>query len=109
MISIGDTDFDTIEPAEQLLIRRLTFEHKNSDSLFYFQDLEVQMFSNLEEIHVICIEGVLAWHDALKYIPWPCPKENLRFIDKETVQIALGKDLERMADECGHYSFGYGF
>jgi hypothetical protein len=107
MISIGDTDFDTIEPDEQLLIRRLTFEHENSDTLFYFQDVEI--FSNLEEIHVICLEGVLAWHDAWKYIPWPCPKENLRFIDKESGQIAVGEDLVRMVDECGHYSFGYGF
>ncbi|KAF7168387.1 hypothetical protein CNMCM5623_001470 [Aspergillus felis] len=30
MISIGDTYFHTIEPAEQLLIRRLTFESENS-------------------------------------------------------------------------------
>ncbi|KAF7167904.1 hypothetical protein CNMCM6106_003274 [Aspergillus hiratsukae] len=98
-ISIGDTYFDTIEPAEQRLIRRLTFERENDESFFHFQSHELEMFSNLEEIHVICEDGLLAWHDAWEYVPWPCPKENLRFIDKEMGQMAVGEDLDRMADE----------
>jgi hypothetical protein len=99
MISIGDTYFDTIEPAEQLLIRRLTIQRENTDSFFRSESLELQMYSNLEEMHVICEDGLLAWQDAWEYVYWPCPKENLRFIDKETGQIAVGEDLDRMADE----------
>jgi hypothetical protein len=53
----------------------------------------------VEEIHVICEDGLMAWHDAWEYVYWPCPKENLRFIDKETGQIALGEDLDSMVDE----------
>ncbi|GFF93572.1 hypothetical protein IFM53868_07234 [Aspergillus udagawae] len=99
MISIGDTYFDTIEPAEQQLIRRLTIQRENTDSFFRSESLELQMYSNLKEMHVICEDGLLAWQDAWEYVYWPCPKENLRFIDKETGQIAVGEDLDRMADE----------
>ncbi|KAF4172388.1 hypothetical protein CNMCM8927_001412 [Aspergillus lentulus] len=99
MISIGDTYFDTIEPAERQLIRRLTIQRENTDSFFRSESLELQMYSNLEEMHVICEDGLLAWQDAWEYVYWPCPKENLRFIDKETGQIAVGEDLDRMADE----------
>ncbi|PKX93384.1 2EXR domain-containing protein [Aspergillus novofumigatus IBT 16806] len=99
MISIGDTYFDTIESAEQQLIRRLTIQRENTDSFFYSESRELQMYSNLEEMHVICEDGLLAWQDAWEYVYWPCPKENLRFIDKETGQIAVGEDLDRMSDE----------
>jgi hypothetical protein len=99
MISIGHTWFDTFEPAEQLLFRRLTFERENGESFFHFQSHELAKFSNLEEIHVICEDGVMAWHDCWEYVYWPCPKENLKFIDKETGQIAVGQDLDRMVDE----------
>jgi hypothetical protein len=95
MISIGDTDFDIMEPAEQLLIRRLTIQRKNT--FFIFESYE--LFSNLEEMHVICEDGLMAWQDAWENLPWPCPKKNLRFIDKETGQIAVGEDLDRMMDE----------
>jgi hypothetical protein len=92
MISIGaDTWFDTFEPAERLLFRRLTFERENGESFFHFQSHKLREFSNLEEIHVICVDGLMAWQDAWEYVYWPCPKENLRFIDKETGQIAVAK------------------
>jgi hypothetical protein len=100
MISIGaHTWFDTFEPAERLLFRRLTFERENDESFFHFQSHKLREFSNLEEIHVICVDGLMAWQDAWECCPWPCPKENLRFIDKETGQIAVGEDLDRMVDE----------
>jgi hypothetical protein len=98
MISIGDTKFDKIEPAEQRLIRRLRFALENDQSFFHYQSHELGRFSNLEEIHVICEDGLLAWHEAWKYVHWPC-KENLRFIDKTTGQMAVCEDLRRKMDE----------
>jgi hypothetical protein len=89
MISIGDTYFDTIEPAEQQLIRRLTIQRENTDSFFRSESLELQMYSNLEEMHVICEDGLLACQDAWEYVYWPCPKENLRFIDKRRGRLRL--------------------
>ncbi|KAF4211477.1 hypothetical protein CNMCM8980_002015 [Aspergillus fumigatiaffinis] len=95
MISIGDAYFDAIEPAEQLLIRRLTIQRKNT-AFFFFESQELETFSNLEEMHIICEDGLMAWQDAWENIPWPCPKGILRFVDKETGQIAVGEDLDRM-------------
>ncbi|EAW25197.1 2EXR domain-containing protein [Aspergillus fischeri NRRL 181] len=89
MISIGDTYFDTIEPAERQLIRRLTIQRENTDSFFHSESQELHLYFNLEEMHVICEDGLLAWQDAWEYVYWPCPKENIRFIDKETGQIAM--------------------
>jgi hypothetical protein len=100
MISIGHSWFDTNDLAERLLIRRLTFERENDESFFHFRSHELQkLYPNVEEVHVICKDGLMAWQDAWECCPWPCPKENLRFIDKETGQIAVGEDLDRMADE----------
>ncbi|GIJ85162.1 hypothetical protein Asppvi_004018 [Aspergillus pseudoviridinutans] len=101
MISIGDTDFDTMDPAEQLLIRRLTIQRKNEFFLFE----SYHLFSNLAEMHIICEDGLMAWQEAWEAVPWPCPKKNLRFIDKETGQIAVGEDLDSMVAEWKeHYT-----
>ncbi|GIJ92114.1 hypothetical protein Asppvi_011089 [Aspergillus pseudoviridinutans] len=98
MISIGDTGFDINEPAEQLLIRRLTFERENLDCTFYPRSLELEKFSNLEEIHVIYNEGMMAFQDAYEYIPWPCPKQNLKIFGKKVGLIAVGEDMDEMAE-----------
>ncbi|GFF87074.1 hypothetical protein IFM47457_07378 [Aspergillus lentulus] len=99
MISIGHTWFDTFEAAEKLLFRRLTFARENDESFFRVHTYELREFSNLEEIHIICEDGLMMWQDAWEFLPWPCPKKNLRFIDKQTGQIAVGEDLDRMVDE----------
>ncbi|GFF32224.1 hypothetical protein IFM58399_03143 [Aspergillus lentulus] len=95
MISIGNACFDAIEPAEQLLIRRLTIQRQNT-AFFFFESQELETFSNLEEMHIICEDGLVAWRDAWEHISWPCPKTILRFVDEATGQIAVGEDLDRM-------------
>ncbi|KAL5364729.1 hypothetical protein BJX96DRAFT_138348 [Aspergillus floccosus] len=100
MISIGQTYFDTIELAERLQIRRLMFERENDEAFFHSESYKLRSwYPNVEEIHVICEDGLMAWQDAWECVPWPCPKPNLRFIDKETGQVAVGEDLDRMVDE----------
>ncbi|KAL3470357.1 hypothetical protein BJX99DRAFT_251271 [Aspergillus californicus] len=96
MISIGDTYFDDIESSTQVLIRRLRFERRNDESFFHVDSQELRNFSNAEQIHVICKDGPLAWQKAWECLDWPCPKQNLRFIDKETGQMATGDDLDRL-------------
>ncbi|KAF7180980.1 hypothetical protein CNMCM7691_000109 [Aspergillus felis] len=104
MISIGDTYFHTIEPAEQLLIRRLTFESENSvrwdgrSGSFSFRCRGIEKFSNLEEVHITYKDFMEAWPDACENIPWPCPKENLRFFSQGGL-FAVGEDLKEMADD----------
>jgi hypothetical protein len=53
MISIGEAYFDAIDLAEQLLIRRLTIQRKNT-AFFFFESQELETVSNLEEVHIIC-------------------------------------------------------
>lgn len=96
MISIGPTTFfEWLEP-EQLLIRRLTFAGKSDTSFFHFQSRKLAVFSDMEEIHVICERGLEDWQDSWDHVYWPCPRENLRFIDKDTGQIAVGEELDAM-------------
>ena len=98
MISIGETDYWIIN-SERLLIRRLRFEDKNNEGFFHFHSKELRDFCNFREIHVICKDGLLAWQDAWEYLYWPCPRENMRFIDKESGQMVDGYALDKMMDE----------
>lgn len=97
MISIGDTDLEIID--DPPLIRRLRFERQNTEGWFHFESNELRKFPNLTEIHVICVEGVMGWQDAWEYIYWSCPRENIRFIDKESGETVDGYMLDKMMDE----------
>ncbi|KAI1501420.1 hypothetical protein F5X99DRAFT_198857 [Biscogniauxia marginata] len=64
MVSIGKTSFRAFAPVA-LSIRRLRFERKNSDeSFYYFEVRELLDWVNTEEIHVVCEDGMEAWHGA---------------------------------------------
>ncbi|KAK2797391.1 hypothetical protein FQN50_009192 [Emmonsiellopsis sp. PD_5] len=97
MVSIGNTMFNELQP-EKDLIRRMTFSGESNDFFFYTHSKDLADFTCMEEIHVICENGLADWQDSWEYVYWPCPRENLRFIDKETGQIAVGEDLDRMWD-----------
>ncbi|KAF7556899.1 hypothetical protein G7046_g6169 [Stylonectria norvegica] len=101
MISIGNSDYCIIKP-EQLLIRRLRFEDESTDGhagFFHFHSKELRDFCNLTEIHVICQDGLLDWQDAWECVYWPCPDENVRFIDKKSGQMVDGYALDKMLEE----------
>ncbi|KAM5445398.1 hypothetical protein MaudCBS49596_007541 [Microsporum audouinii] len=95
MISIGDTVIDLFKP-EQQLIRRLTIEEEYSDYFFYSKSRDLYDFCNVEEIHVICRGGLQDWKVDWENIYWPCPKTNLKLIDKETGQGFTGEELDSM-------------
>ena len=98
-ISIGvDTRIEHLEP-ERNLIRRFILERENNESFFHFESEALRMFSNMVEIHVICKDGLLAWQEAWESVYFPCPAENLRFIDKQTGQVADGWELEKMQED----------
>ncbi|KAK2780796.1 hypothetical protein FQN52_002057 [Onygenales sp. PD_12] len=97
MVSIGNTLFNHLQP-EKGLIRRMTFSGESDESFFHFHSKDLADFTCMEEIHVICENGLADWQDSWEYVYWPCPRENLRFIDKETGQITVGEDLDRMWD-----------
>ncbi|KND87881.1 hypothetical protein TOPH_07527 [Tolypocladium ophioglossoides CBS 100239] len=60
---------------------------------------DLEKFFNLEEIHVICEDGLWAWQEAWECVGWPCGGENVRFIDKETGQVAEGYELDKMVND----------
>lgn len=94
MISIGRADFKIIR-AERINIRRLKFEGGDSRDFFHIQSKGLQEFSLLEDLDIVCQPGdTLSWQPAWKYLQWPCPKKNIRFIDPESGQVVDGYELD---------------
>ncbi|KAI0596469.1 hypothetical protein F4775DRAFT_564738 [Biscogniauxia sp. FL1348] len=99
MVSIGKTSFRAFAPVA-LSIRRLRFERENSDESFYhFEVRELWGWANTEEIHVVCRDGMEAWHGASYEHSWPCPLENLWFLDPDDGWRMRSFEMEQMLDE----------
>ncbi|KAJ0426763.1 hypothetical protein BJY00DRAFT_270963 [Aspergillus carlsbadensis] len=100
MISIGHTWFLELQGPDALLIRRLRFERENDEWFFHFESKEMMdVLRYMEEIHVVCKDGVGAWYEAWECLGFPCPRDKLRFLDKDTGEAFTGEDLERMEAE----------
>jgi hypothetical protein len=83
IINIGTSslrDFDQVAPE----IRRLGIERELSEEYFYYTEIQdLRLFVNVQEIHVVCADGLLAWLGALEEHYWPCGIENVYLIDPE--------------------------
>ncbi|GAB1317043.1 2EXR domain-containing protein [Madurella fahalii] len=100
MISIGTSPFEAFKPVAHL-IRRLSFERNNGDEFsYYFEARELHSFVNVREIHVVCPEGIEAWHEARKEHYFPCRDENLFFIDLNDGRMMRSIELDEMCDRC---------
>lgn len=72
-----------------LRIQRLMLERDNTEEYWYHDEgHELIHFRNLEVIHVLSPHTLALWCDAWTERYWSCEKENLKFIDKETGQVA---------------------
>lgn len=99
MVSIGKTSFRAFAPVA-LSIQRLRFERENSDEFFYhFEVRELWDWVNTEEIHVVCEDGMEAWHGASLEHSWPCALENLWFFDPDDGRMMRSFEMEQMLDE----------
>ncbi|XDG05348.1 hypothetical protein ABKA04_004963 [Annulohypoxylon sp. FPYF3050] len=99
MVSIGKTTFGAFESVA-LSIKRLRFERENSDDWFYhFEVKQLQKWVNTEEIHVVCEDGMEAWHQASYEHWWPCAKENLWFFDPDDGRMMRSFEMEQMLDK----------
>ncbi|KAH7007286.1 hypothetical protein EDB80DRAFT_456810 [Ilyonectria destructans] len=98
MISLGDTDIRNIVD-ERLDIRRLRFERESDEWFFHWESKGLEGFANLIEIHVICLDTFFSWLDSWEHVEWQCPRENVRFIKKESGQMIDGYELDKMWDE----------
>ncbi|KAH6627472.1 hypothetical protein F5144DRAFT_575961 [Chaetomium tenue] len=82
------------------LIERLKFERENSSEYFYhFESKHIRNFANTKEIHVICADGIEAWHQASWEHYWPCGKENVFLIDKYDGRMMNSVELDEMVDQ----------
>jgi hypothetical protein len=101
-ISIGTTGFSCFKN-EGHLIRRLKFERENSASYNgeYFYRTEVHdlaLFMNVEEIYVVCVDGLIAWWGAVEEHWFPCGAENVFMIDPENGRMMAAIEMDEMFD-----------
>ncbi|KAL4928501.1 2EXR domain-containing protein [Aspergillus undulatus] len=100
MISIGETYLDDeIYSVERPLIRRLAFERDNDEFYYRWENFKLRMYPSVEAMDVICADGLHYWWSAWRALYWPCPRENIRFIDKQSGRVAKGEDLQRIEEE----------
>lgn len=84
---------------EAVHIRRLRFESSADEMFIRFGVNGLRQFSNLEELHVVCKTGLDKWTWYWEDVYWQCPRENVRFIDKESGKTIDIYKLEEMEAE----------
>jgi hypothetical protein len=95
LISIGTTMFDQYRPIAPS-IKRLKFEREHTDEFFFHSEgRDMMLFVNAEEVHVVCADGLWNWAgDSIWWYPWPCPIDNVTFIDIDDGRTARGLELD---------------
>ncbi|KAF2819905.1 hypothetical protein CC86DRAFT_459947 [Ophiobolus disseminans] len=85
LINIGTSFLNYFIPIASFL-KRLKLRRANTDEWWseYEKDL-LPSFKNVENIYVVCVDGFWGWgdDDVFNY-EWPCPYENLVFIDEHS-------------------------
>ncbi|KAH7312743.1 hypothetical protein B0I35DRAFT_437656 [Stachybotrys elegans] len=104
-ICIPDIDFEVILP-EQQLIRRLKYEGEMSEEYGYSFHDELPGFRNLQEIHLLCADGLWSWRDEWEDLYWPCPRESIRATDKASGRTTTGTEADILFGEDCHMSTG---
>ncbi|KAH7311955.1 hypothetical protein BKA65DRAFT_158080 [Rhexocercosporidium sp. MPI-PUGE-AT-0058] len=86
MVSIGDTDLSDFR-AVAYQVRRLRLERALSCEYFCHTEslLIGNLFRNLVEIHLVCLEGIRSGYMAAEDLNCPCGPENVYFVDPEEV------------------------
>lgn len=100
IIDIGGTCLEDLTPIAPM-IQRLKFTRKHSEEYFYHAEIrELEHFTNVREIHIVCEDGLYAWLGALEEHYWPCGEENVFFIDPaDEERVFRGNEgLDRIAD-----------
>lgn len=99
IVSIGPADFCwfvSVAPD----IRRLKFERDFEDHSYSESTCdELCWFVNVEEIHVVCEDGLERWYEATEKLVWPCKLEKLTFIDALDGRVMKALDMDRMFAE----------
>ena len=100
MISIGECHLGNFRHVASS-IKRLRLERANSDESFYYFESQLLLdWPDMDEIHVVCKDGIEAWHRALKEHPWPCHEDNLWFFDPYDGRMLRSTETEGLLDEA---------
>jgi hypothetical protein len=84
VMDIGDTHMAYFKPIAHL-IKRLKFNRMIINENWYdTESALLQIFTNVEEIQILCGDSFYNWGDEVDSFVWPCPLENLVFIDEES-------------------------
>jgi hypothetical protein len=99
LVNIGEMYLAYLEPIAHLF-KRLKLERELSDYWWESENELLGNFINVEEMHVVVTDGFYAWGEEEYRFPWPCPLENLFFID-ETLpgrrMVAGPDEMDRIA------------
>jgi hypothetical protein len=99
IVDIGTSEFCNFDHIATA-IKRLRFERENNDIDFYdTESHRLRNFINAKEIHVVCADKFWNWQGVIDddTHPWPCPVENLLFIQKQSGRVVRG---DRMEETC---------
>ncbi|KAH9871194.1 hypothetical protein J1614_006770 [Plenodomus biglobosus] len=109
MVNIGTLFLNHFLPIASS-IKRLKLGRRYGDEWWsVFEKDLLRSFVNVEEVHVVCIDGFWNWGDGPDVFPWPCPIENVVFIEKHwTKGYLVGdyREVERIQMEMVEGSMG---
>lgn len=99
-----DTGFHNIVSVAPF-IKHLKIERENSctwhgEYFYHSESHELRTFENVEDVHVICVDGLRAWRGATEEHWFPCGAENVWLIgvDAEVGQDMSALELDEMCE-----------
>ncbi|KAK4643737.1 hypothetical protein QC761_405540 [Podospora bellae-mahoneyi] len=106
VMSVGATDLHDFRAVAHQ-VRRLRLERELSSEYFSYTESKLfRKFGNLAEVHLVCLDGVLAGYGVTNDIYFPCGPENVYFVDPEEMggKVMNSVDLDAMMDgECDEF------
>jgi hypothetical protein len=83
MLSIGPPCLGKWRPVAPIF-ERLKFERKSPEIPYgYYDFCRLRHFPNLQEVHIVCTDGMEHWYGAMDDPSWPCDKELFLFINSK--------------------------
>ncbi len=99
MISIGTRLFSSFKPVAHLIARLMFERNVESEHFYYLEASELRSFVNASQIHVVCPEGIEAWHGAYNRFCFPCAKDSLFIHDPHDGRVMRSTELDEMCDQ----------
>jgi hypothetical protein len=81
IIDIGTSLLENYKPVAEKILRLRLEREESAEGWYHWEVRELLEFRSLEEIYVVCADGLFAWIGASEEHAWPCGEENVSFID----------------------------